>query len=214
MKKISIGVVDDHKLIRQMWALMFADRPDMEITGEGGTFDDAIEMIKLKKPDILLLDINLHEKNGMDALPLIRKFSPGTRIIAVSMHSQPTYAKKMLQLGARGYVTKNSAKEEIFKAIETVLKGDVYICSEIKENLAMNFVSDEPAVPNTNELSMREIEIIKLIKAGLTSKEISVQLFISTRTVEVHRHNILKKLNLKNTPSLINYINNTDLSFN
>jgi DNA-binding NarL/FixJ family response regulator len=214
MKKITIAVVDDHKLIRQMWAKIFAGNNEIEITGEAGTLDDAVEMIKIKRPDIVLLDINLSEASGIDAVPLIRKFSPGTRIIAVSMHNQPAYAKKMFQLGAKGYVTKNSSHEEMIKAVEEVMKGNVYICSEIKDILSDQALQGETNEPTVKDLSLREIEIIKLIKVGLSSKEISSRLNIATRTVEVHRHNILKKLKLKNTASLINFINTTDLSFN
>ena len=211
MKKTSVVIVDDHKLIRQMWEIMFAGNSEIEITGESATVDEAIEMIKLKRPDIVFLDINLAQGSGMDAVPLIRKFSPGTKIIAVSMHSQPAYAKKMLQLGARAYVTKNSAHEEIFTAIKEVLNGRTYVCAEIKNVLADQVMNNEPTSPNGKGLSFREIEIVKLIKQGFSSKEISSQLHIATRTVEVHRHNILKKLKLKNTASLINYINTTDL---
>lgn len=214
MKKTTIAVVDDHKLFRQMWSILFAGHSEIEVTGEAGTLEDAIEMIKIKRPEIVLLDINLPESSGMDAVPLIRKFSPGTRIIAVSMHNQPAYAKKMFQLGAKGYVTKNSSHEEMFKAVDEVMKGNVYICSEIKDILSDQALNSEPAGPAIKDLSMREIEIIKLIKEGLSSKEISSRLNIATRTVEVHRHNILKKLKLKNTASLINFINTTDLTFN
>lgn len=213
MKNITVAIIDDHRLIREMWSKIFAGLNQFEITGESGALDDAIEMIKIKRPDIVLLDINLEKSSGMDAVPLIRKFSPGTKIIAVSMHNQPAYAKKMLQLGARGYVTKNSSHEEIIKAAEEVMKGNVYVCSEIKNILSEQMLSDEPAETSVKDLSFREIQIVRLIKEGLSSKEISSRLNISTRTVEVHRHNILKKLKLKNTPSLINFINNTDLSF-
>ena|SRR5688572_16152475 len=214
MKKITVVIVDDHKLIRQMWEMMFAGNPEIEITGESATMDEAIEMIKIKRPDIVFLDINLTQGSGLDAVPLIRKFSPGSKIIAVSMHNQPAYAKKMLNLGAKAYVTKNSAHEEIFKAIEEVMNGRTYVCTEIKNLLSDQVMSNDKSMPNTKELSFREIEIVKLIKEGLSSKEISSQLNIATRTVEVHRHNILKKLKLKNTASLINFINNTDLTFN
>src|SRR5688572_2040075 len=176
MKKITVVIVDDHKLIRQMWEIMFAGNSEIEITGESATVDQAIEMIKIKRPDIVFLDINLAQGSGMDAVPLIRKFSPGTRIIAVSMHNQPAYAKKMLQLGAKGYVTKNSAHEEIFKAIEEVMNGRTYVCAEIKNVLSDQVMSNEPAGPNTKALSFREIGIVKLIKEGLSSKEISTQL--------------------------------------
>jgi len=213
MKKITVVIVDDHKLVRQMWALMFAGSNEIEIKGESGTVDDAVEIIKVNKPDIVLLDINLTQGSGMDAVPLILKFSPGTRIIAVSMHSQPSYAKKMLQLGAKAYVTKNSSPEEVFKAIEEVMKGGVYICAEIKQVLSDQIMNNEPTGPDTKNLSIREIGIIKLLKEGLSSKEISSRLNIAMRTVEVHRYHILKKLKVKNTASLINFINNTDLTF-
>src|SRR5665647_1380408 len=127
MTNITLAVVDDHKLIRQMWFQLFEDNSDIEVIGESGEINDAIEMIKIKRPNVVLLDINLLQASGMDAVPFIRKFSPGTRIIAVSMHNQPAYAKKMLQLGAKGYVTKNSSHEEILKAIEEVMNGRTYV---------------------------------------------------------------------------------------
>lgn len=213
MKKITIAVADDHKLIRQMWTNLFAGNSTIQLIGESGTYDETIEMIKIKRPDILLLDINLHEASGMDAVPVIRKFSPGTRIIAVSMHSEPAYAKKMLQLGARGYVTKNSSQEEVLEAIEEVMKGELYMCLEIRDILSDLLLNEEQDKHDTKNLSFRQIQIIKCIKAGLSSKEIGTSLNIATRTVEVHRHNILKKLKLKNTASLINYINTSHLAF-
>ncbi len=200
-------------MIREMWAKLFSDRKEIDISGETGKFDEAIEMIRVKRPDIVLLDINLQNGSGLDAVPLIRKFSPGTRIIAVSMHNQPSYAKKMIQLGAKGYITKNSSHEELLKAIEVVMRNEQYICTEIRDIISTQVMSETTNEPAIHNLSIREIEIIKLIKSGLSSKEIAARLNITVRTVEVHRHNILKKLKLKNTPSLINYINNTDLFF-
>jgi DNA-binding NarL/FixJ family response regulator len=213
MNKITVVVVEDHQLVREMWVQLFAGKKEIEVVGETGGFEEAIEMIKVKRPDVVLLDINLPGASGLDAVPLIRKFAPGSRIIAVSMHNQPAYTKKMLQLGARGYVTKNSSHEEIFTAIDSVMAGKTYVCMEIKNILSDQALQDEPAGPNVKELSLREIEIIKLIKEGLSSKEIATRLHISIRTAEVHRHNILKKLGLKNTASLITFINTTDLSF-
>lgn len=214
MKKITIVIVDDHKLIREMWVKLFAPKNEIEVTGESGILEEAIELIKSKCPDIVLLDINLAAASGLDAVPLIRKFSPTTKIIAVSMHNQPAFAKKMLKLGAKGYVTKNSSHEEMFAAVEQVMNGHTYICNEIKDILANQALSDEPENRSIKDLSFREIEIIKHIKNGLSSKEIATELNITTKTVEVHRHNILKKLNLRNSTSLINFINTTDLTFN
>jgi two-component system, NarL family, invasion response regulator UvrY len=210
--KTTIIVVDDHKLVREMWQELFARTHDIEVIGESGQFNEAIDLIKLKRPNIVLLDINLSHASGFDAVPLISKFSPGTKVIAVSMHSQPAYAKKMLQLGARGYVTKNSSREEMLTAIEAVKNGKKYICSEIKDIIADNLINGNVTGPGVKELSMRELEVIKYLKEGLSSKEIGIKMFISIRTVEVHRHNILKKLQIKNTAGLINYINQSNFS--
>lgn len=210
-KNITVIVVDDHKLIREMWAQIFHYKENVQVIGESGKFDEAIELIRVKRPDIVLLDINLPPASGLDAVPLIRKFSPGTKIIAVSMHSQPVYAKKMLKLGAKAYVTKNSSQNEILTALDEVMNGGIYICSEIKDHLSEAMLDDESDKPDVRNLSIREIEIIKLIKNGMSSKEIADNLQISVRTAEVHRHNILKKLKLKNAAALISFINTTDL---
>ncbi|MBK5271799.1 MAG: response regulator transcription factor, partial [Bacteroidia bacterium] len=136
-----------------------------------------------------------------------RKFSPGSKVIGVSMHSMPAYAKRMLQMGAMGYVTKNSSKDEMIAAIIEVNSGKKYICEEVKNILAQQELEQEGDIPDMNVLSRREIEIVQLIREGLSSKEVALRLDISLKTVEVHRYNILKKLNLKNTASLVNFIN-------
>ena len=117
----------------------------------------------------------------------------------------------MLQMGAMGYVTKNSSKNELINAILDVNAGKKYICDEVKDILAKQELDVENIKPDLNVLSRREIDVIKLIKEGLSSKEIGVQLDISIKTVEVHRYNILKKLNLKNTALLVNFINEQGL---
>lgn len=114
----------------------------------------------------------------------------------------------MLQMGAMGYVTKNSSKDEMFEAIVEVNNGKKYVCDEVKDILARHEIEDEVgSSPDLNTLSRRELDIVQLLKSGMSSKEIALQLDISLKTVEVHRYNILKKLNMKNTASLINFIN-------
>ena len=211
MKKITLVIVDDHKLLREMWGVIFERDGEIDVIGESGEFNEAIAIIKTKRPDIVLLDINLPPESGMDAIPLIRKLSPGTKIIGVSSHRQPVYAKKMLQLGAKGYVTKNSSSQEILVAIDEVMKGKTYVCLEIKDIISDYIFLNESTFRDAQALSLREIEIIHLIKQGFSSKEIAMDLHVSVRTIEVHRRNIFKKLNLKNIASLISYINNTDL---
>ncbi|HEX2627539.1 MAG TPA: response regulator transcription factor [Chitinophagaceae bacterium] len=212
MEKITILLVDDHRLIRDSWSFILNSDPRFEVIGETSSGEEAIEIARDKRPDIVLMDVNMTPVNGFDATKQIRKFSPGSKVIGVSMHSMPAYAKRMLQLGAMGYVTKNSSKEEMIAAITEVNNGRKYICDEVKNILAQQELDEgSAAVTDMNTLSRRELDIIQLIKEGYSSKEIALKLDISLKTVEVHRYNILKKLNLKNTAALVNFINTQGL---
>ena len=180
---------------------------NFDVVAECGDGERAIELARDKRPDVVLLDINMAPMSGFDVLKMIRKYSPGSKIIGVSMHSQPAYAKKMLRLGAKGYVTKNSPRQEMLEAISEVSNNRVYICQEVKNILSDQLLNSDQVSPDINNLSDREMQIVRALKEGLSSKEIAAELNISLKTVEVHRHNILKKLKLKNTVSLINFIN-------
>jgi two-component system invasion response regulator UvrY len=170
--------------------------------------EDAVELSRQLQPNVVMMDINLPGMNGIEATEQIRNFSPGSKILGISVHSEPAFARKMFQKGALGYLTKNSSREELFKAILEVSEGRKYICSEIKNKLSDQLLNTEDQHTGINSLSQREIEIIRQIKKGLSSKEIPNELNISVKTVEVHRHNIFKKLDLKNVASLINFISN------
>jgi DNA-binding NarL/FixJ family response regulator len=207
MKKISILIVDDHKLIRETWSFILGSDPRFEVIADCGDPEEAIKIAREQLPNIILMDINMSPMSGFDATEQIRRFSPEAKIIGVSMHSQPAYARKMLQVGAHGYVTKNSSREEMVKAILEVEKGNKYICEEIKNIISEQLTDTEIDGPDIQSLTEREIQIIHFIKGGSSSKEIAVELEISLKTVEVHRHNILKKLRLKNSASLVNFIN-------
>jgi len=207
MKKVSIMIVDDHTLIRETWSFLLGKNENFDVVAECGDGERAIELARDKRPDVVLLDINMAPMSGFDVLKMIRKFSPGSKIIGVSMHSQPAYAKKMLRLGAKGYVTKNSPRQEMLEAISEVSNNRVYICQEVKNILSEQMLNGDQVNPDINNLSDREMQIVRALKEGLSSKEIASNLSISLKTVEVHRHNILKKLKLKNTVSLINFIN-------
>jgi two-component system invasion response regulator UvrY len=122
------------------------------------------------------------------------------------MHSRPTYARRMIKDGAMGYVCKNSSSKEMFHALHEISNGKKYICQEIKDILAKQIISNEEE-NNLNTLSVRELEVIRYIRKGFSSKEIAEKLFISVKTVEVHRYNILRKLKLRNTAALVNFIN-------
>jgi DNA-binding NarL/FixJ family response regulator len=205
---ISILIADDHKLIRETWTYILNRDSRFKVIGSCSNSEEAVKMSEEVQPQIVLMDINMAPFSGIEATRRIREASPDSRIIGVTMHTQPTYAKKMLQLGASGYVTKNSSKEEMFNAILEVSKGNKFICEEIKELLS-EAQEDTTAISAINTLTEREMDVINLIKQGSSSKDISLKLDISIKTVEVHRHNILKKLKLKNAASLIHFMNSS-----
>jgi two-component system invasion response regulator UvrY len=207
-KKIRIVIADDHLLIAETWATLINMDPDFEVVKVFDNTQTLIEEISEIKPDIAILDININPFSGIEATKMIRRLAPGTKIIGVSMHNQPSFAKKMMRNGAMGYVTKSSNKNEMYEAIRTVMKGEKFICAEIQRNITNQVLMDDDD-NKLSRLTEREIEIIKLIKNGSTNKEIAEKLFLSPRTVETHRARILKKLDLKNSLSLVKYINDS-----
>jgi DNA-binding NarL/FixJ family response regulator len=209
--KITILIVDDHKLIRDTWSFILNSDPRFQVIAETSSGEEAVELAQTARPDVILMDVNMAPVNGFDATRQIRKIMPASKVIGVSMHSQPAYAKRMMQVGAMGYVSKNSSKEEMMSAIIEVSKGNKFICDEVKTILSEQILSED-ARPDINMLSQREVEIIDLIKQGMSSREIASRLDITLKTVEVHRHNILKKLSLKNTAALVNFINNAGIA--
>jgi two-component system invasion response regulator UvrY len=132
MKK-TIVVIEDHTLIRELWVKIYNEKGDVQVVGDSGDFEEAMEMVKKFQPDLVSLDINLKDASGFDAVPLIKEYSPNTRIIVVSMHIQLNYLKQMLELGVMGYVTKSSSHTELFKAIDEVMEGHIYVCAEMQK---------------------------------------------------------------------------------
>lgn len=131
MKK-TIVVIEDHTLIRELWVKIYNEKGDLEVVGDSGDFDEGIEMVKKFQPDIVSLDINLKDASGFDAVPLIKQYAPNTRILVVSMHIQLNYLKQMMELGVMGYVTKSSSHTELFKAIDEIMAGRIYVCAEMQ----------------------------------------------------------------------------------
>lgn len=212
MEKITILVADDHTLVRQTWSYVLNSDSRFTVVAECGTGEEAVEMAKQLRPSVIMMDINLPGINGIEATQMIRKVAPGSKILGVSLHTQPAYVRNIMQHGAMGYITKNSSCEEMLKAIVEVSNSRKYVCEEIKNILSETvFNTEEQQGQGLNSLSRREIEIIGFIRKGYSSKEIAAELNISVKTVEVHRYNTLRKLNLKNAAALVNFINNSQL---
>lgn len=203
---IRILITEDHKLLRETLTWIFNSDSRFTVVGASENGEDAVVLTQKLSPDIVLMDVNLPAMNGIEATGQIRRHSPDSKVIGISLHNQPSYARKMMQKGAMGYLTKNASKDEMFYAITEVHNGKKYICEEIKNTLSDQVMSGDNQSDGVNSLSPRELEIIGCIKNGASSKQIAETLCISVKTVEVHRYNILKKLKLKNSASLVNYM--------
>lgn len=209
MEKISIMITDDHVLIRKAWNALLANDARFEIVAESGTGEEAVQLAGKLKPDIVIMDINLPGINGIEATKQIGKCSPNSKVLAVSQHTHPAYAKKMLKEGARGYITKGSDPEEIYTAIPEMQKGNKYICREIKNILMeQQIFNSGKQRTGVNTLSKREKEVMGFVHKGSSMQVIADLLGISVRTVEGHRLNILKKLNLTSYVELNSFIEN------
>lgn len=214
-EKINVIIIEDHKLIAEAWKSMLQLQDRFNVVGVYNNPVEGAEAVKQKRPNILLSDINMHPISGVEVTRLVRKYSPGTKIIAVSLLTQPAIVKKIIKAGASGYLTKSSDKKELYEAIDQVLSGHTYICEEVKNILAqINLANDEiENKPDLNKLSDRELDIVRLLKNGSSSKEIAATLSLSVRTVDAYRYNILKKLNLKNATALVNLVNEEGIMF-
>ena len=207
MGKITLLIADDHRLLRESWSGILNTDGRFLVIGHTGDGVEAIEMVRTLNPDIVLMDINMMSLDGFEVTRQICHEEPHSRVIGLSMYSNINSVKRLMAMGAMGYLTKNSSKEEMIKAIVEVKKGSKYICDDIKNLLARQELEEGDPISLVKQLSKREIEIVQQLKMGFSSREIASLLDIGTKTVEVHRYNILKKLHLKNSASLINFFN-------
>ncbi|MBI3519072.1 MAG: response regulator transcription factor [Bacteroidetes bacterium] len=207
MKIIKILLVEDHKLVREAWHSTLSLYPNIKIIGEADNNEDAFNLTKNLLPDIIIMDINLKGESAVDGIKNILNKLAKPKIIIVSMQNDIVFVKKMFVLGVLGYVTKNSSKNELIDSINRVFNGSKYICNELNEVIINEGLSDkkEPL------LTIRERELLEFICKGMTNAEIAEILKLSSKTIEGHKTNIYKKLGIKNTLGLINYINTKGL---
>ncbi len=203
---INLLITDDHQLITDgLSQILKAEKMIGEIhAAKNGK--EAVEIVMTKDIDCIIMDINMPELNGMEATKLIKKEKPGIKIIVVSMLCDPSIVIKMLKAGADAFINKDTGKAELLKAIDKVMHNEKYISPGISNDL-FTHLNDRNINTTANEkhLTKREIEIIGYIADGLTNNEIAAKLFLSNVTVETHRKNMLAKLQLKNTASLVKY---------
>ena len=204
MEKIRIIIADDHQLFRNGLKILLNGFPEFTVSGEASNGEEFLRILKNTDADIALMDINMPEMDGIEATRKGLKLSPSLNIIALSMYGEEEYYYKMVDAGAKGFLLKDSDISEVKEAILTVLKGGSYFSQELLHNVIQKIKHRENENKIAN-LSKREQEILLKICEGLSNQEIAESLFISKRTVDKHRANLLGKTSSKNTASLILY---------
>ncbi len=204
---IKIIIADDHQLFIDGIKSILKSIRNMEIIGEVNNGNLLLELLEQQQCDVILMDINMPEMNGIDATKIIKSKFPGIRILMLTMYSSRDYIEKLLRVGADGYILKNTGKEELQEAIETVYKGESFFSKEVTERIMEGLQKKKTAEKNAYvvELTEREIDVLKLIVQEFTTTEIAEKLFISTHTVETHRKNLISKLNVRNIAGLVKY---------
>lgn len=202
---IKVVIADDHYLIREGFKKIFDNEIDISVVGEASSVQDAISLLKIERPDILVLDINLPDKNGLDAIAEIISVFPEIKILISTIHPEDMFALRALKLGALGYLTKESPPEEYIRAIRKVATGRKYISETLGEQLAVNYTGTSSEKKPHESLSDREFQVLCLIGHGKTITEISNELFLSISTVNTYRNRILEKLSLRSNAALIRY---------
>jgi len=199
MKKITVFIVDDHYMVIEGIRTLLQDEKDIELIGHASNANSCLAFIKNKQPDVILMDISMPDKSGVELCKEVREMYPAVFVIGLSTFNQFTYIDKMMENGASGYLLKNADKEEIIAAIQEVAKGKTYLSDEAANTLK-NVAHEASPV-----LTRRENEILRLIADGLTNPAIAEKLFLSLSTVDTHRKSLMRKLNIKNTALLIRY---------
>ena len=205
---IRLLLVDDHAVVRSGLRMLLDNEPDVEIVGEGGTAREALDGVTRLKPDIVLMDIGLPDKSGIDAAREIKRLRPETSVVALTIHEDEEYFFKMLEAGASGYVPKRAAPDELLTAIRTAAAGEVYLYPSMAKLLVKDYLSHDQAA-KTGEtldgLTEREQEVLAHLADGASNEEIAETLTISPKTVARHRENIMRKLNLHSRSELVKY---------
>ncbi len=196
MKKIKVGIVDDHALIREGIKKLLELEESFEIVALAGDGYEALEVIQATRPDVILLDINMPNMNGIDCLKQVKLRFPDTKVIMLTIHEDAEYLIETINIGAEGYVLKDADVSSLIKAIQKVVQGEVYIHPTLSGILVREYKRKDRNMEDVigNNLTKREYEVIKLISKGFNNKEIAVELFISEKTVKNHVSNIFKKI--------------------
>lgn len=210
MSKHKVIIVDDHKLIRDGLKTYFVDHPTVKIVGEAGNGQEALDLLAEKQIDLVLTDISMPVMDGIDLCKNALAIHPDLKVMALSMHNEYQHIKAMLSAGASAYLIKNCGKQELFKAIDSVMSGEIYQNDEVAGVVMKHMMKGAPKTSATGaftsvQLTQREKEILKLVVEEYSNNEIAEKLNISVRTVNAHKGNLIEKTGAKNVVGLIMY---------
>jgi two-component system nitrate/nitrite response regulator NarL len=210
MKTTKILIVDDHEVVRDGLRNILTSLDNISIAGEAGNGEDAVKMYSSLKPDLVIMDISMPGMNGIEATKVIKEKDPDARILILTMHDNQEYLNQIIRSGAKGFILKNTDKEELLDAVKTVAGGDNFFSKDISKLIIDNYIRTAKETEKNDgykevPLTKREIEILKLIASGYSNQEIANILYISYNTVDTHRKNIMHKLSIKNTAGLVRY---------
>jgi two-component system, NarL family, response regulator NreC len=213
--KIRVVVADDHAILRAGLRMLINAQADMTVVAEGQDGIEAVEAVQRTKPDVAILDVTMPKSGGLDAINEIVTKSRSTRILLLTMHEEPAYLRTALSAGASGYVLKKSVDADLLTAIRAVHKGRAYVDSELAEVLVRDAISpdasDRDGSAARSLLSDREMQVLKLVAEGFSSREVAEQIFVSTKTVETYRSRFAEKLGLKSRAQIVQYALNLGL---
>jgi two-component system, NarL family, invasion response regulator UvrY len=201
---IKILIADDHPIVRKGMINIISDEPDMQVTCEAPSGSQVMEMVKSNEIDLVILDISMPGKSGLECLDMLKNIYPNLPVLMLSALSEEIYASKSLKAGASGFINKELAPEELISAIRKIIAGGHYISNALSERIALDFKGDLSKVPHMR-LSSREFQILCLIGSGKSITEISKTLFLNVKTISTYRSRILQKMNLNNNAELIRY---------
>ena len=205
--KKRILIVDDHPMMRQGLAQLIGDEADLTVCGEAEKASQALTAVGKLKPDLVLADISLPDKSGLELIKDLRAIQPGLVVLVISMHDESLYAERVLRAGGRGYIMKQEGGKKLMAAIRQVLSGQIYVSEKISARILEGFSGQRAAAGSSpvDKLSDRELEVFQLIGEGIGTREIATQLHLSVKTVEVHRAHIKEKLGLNTAPELVRF---------
>ena len=211
MSKIRILLADDHPLVRSGLMALLEPLKEFQIVGEAGDGREAVGLTRKLKPDVVVIDLSMPVMSGIDATKIIREEVPVSKVLVLTMHENEEYVYQILRSGAGGYILKNCSREELAAAIRAVARGEKFFSPRVSEMMVQGYLRKAEARethsvdPGTATLTPRENEVLACVAEGLTNHEMAEKLFISARTVETHKTNIMQKLGIEDTSKLIRY---------